>query len=167
MAPRANCINMQKPYSIEARSYNLISIASHNFWVLRDDEGDAVAQLHGLATDRKTNRFKPIGFFSDRLGFYEFKTAENDPTFISKAQKSVTIFQGEKKDVLARWNKAVNQIEFLNQKDIKYSPFGVFGLPITNSNSAYHLFARLMGVECCRFFGVLEPGINNPLKSCH
>ena len=157
---------MQNTYSIEARSYDLINIASHNFWVMRNADGEAIAQLHGLATDRKTNRFKPIGFFSDRLGFYEFKTAENDPTFISKTQQFNTVFQGEKNDVLVRWNKAACQIESLNSKDINYSPFGVFGFPITNSNSAYHLFARLMGVECCRFFGVLEPGVGNALRSC-
>lgn len=158
---------MQKQYSIEARSYDLMSIASHNFWVLRNAEGEVVSQLHGLATDRKTNFFKPIGFFSDRLGFYEFKTAENDPTFISSTQQSITVFQADKEGVLIRWKKAACQIESLNQKDLNYSPFGIFGYPITNSNSAYHLFARLMDVECCRFFGVLEPGINNPLHSCH
>ena len=157
---------MRKTYTIEARSYELIGIASHNFWVLRNGEGEAVAQLHGLATDRKTNRFKPIGFFSDRLGFYEFKTAENAPTFISKTQQFTTVFQGEKEDALVRWNKASGQVESLNQRDIHYSPFGLFGMPITNSNSAYHLFARLMEVECCRFFGVLEPGISNSLQSC-
>ena len=158
---------MQKNYSIEARSYDLISIASHNFWVLRNEEGNVVAQLHGLATDRQKNRFKPIGFFSDRLGFYEFKAVENDPTFISKTQQSVTVYQSDKDDVLARWNQATSQISILNQRDIDYSPFGVFGFPITNSNSAYHLFARLMGVECCRFSGVLEPGIKNSLSSCY
>ena len=158
---------MQKLYSIEARSYDLMSIASHNFWVLRNEKGEVVAQLHGLATDRQKNWFKPVGFFSDRLGFYEFKTAENDPTFISKAQQSVTVYQGDKNNVLVRWSKATSHIALLNQRDIDYSPFGVFGFPITNSNSAYHLFARLMGIECCRFSGVLEPGIKNPLSSCY
>ncbi|MCK5830030.1 MAG: hypothetical protein KAH20_06970 [Methylococcales bacterium] len=158
---------MKKKYSIEARSYDLMSVASHNFWVLRNDRRDVVAQLHGLATDRENNCFKPIGFFSDRLGFYEFKTVENDPTFISKTQQFMTVYEGDKDDVLDRWNKAVSQIVFLNQRDINYSPFGVLGFPITNSNSAYHLFAQLMDIECCRFFGVLEPGINNSLSFCH
>lgn len=70
---------MQKIYTIEARSYDLLSIASHNFWVLRDEQGNAIADI--------------------------------------------------------------------------------------NSNSAYHLFARLMEIECCRFAGVLEPEIHNPLIS--
>jgi hypothetical protein len=157
---------MHKTYSIEARSYDLVSVASHNFWVLRDEKNEVVAQLHGLATDRKTNSFKPIGFFFDRLGFYEFKIAENDPTFISKTQQSIIVFQDHKDEVIARWNKAACQVESLNQKDLNYSPFGIFGLPITNSNSAFHLFSRLMNVECCRFSGVMEPGINNSLDHC-
>ena len=157
---------MQKLYSIEARSYDLASIASHNFWVLRNDKDELIAQLHGLATDRKKNCFKPVGFFSDRLGFYEFKASENDPSFISKTQQSVTAYQGDQVEVLARWNNAACKIDILNQRDINYSPFGFLGFPIINSNSAYHLFARLMDIECCRFYGVLEPGINNPLSFC-
>lgn len=154
---------MQRRYTIEARSYNILNIASHNFWVLRCD-GAVISQLHGLATDRQTNHFKPIGIFLDRLGFYVFTTNNNDPTFISKTQRFMTVYQGDKDDVLMRWNKAANQVDSLNQQDLNYSPFGVLGLPITNSNSAFHLFAQLMGFECYRFAGVLEPGINNALN---
>jgi hypothetical protein len=157
---------MKKPFSIEARSYALAGIASHNFWVLRDGADNVIAQLHGLATDRKTNTFKPLGYFNDRLGFYEFKTAKNEPSFISKKQQSVTLYQGEKKEVLALWNKAASEVKSLNENDLNYSPFGIFGWPITNSNSAYHLFAQLMGIEHCHFPGVLEPGIKNSLSYC-
>lgn len=153
-------------YSIEARSYSLKGIASHNFWVLRDNHDSPIAQLHGLATDRNTNHFKPIGYFNDRLGFYEFITANNAPNFISNTQRSISIFRSDKKTVLTTWNKAACQIHYLNHKDLNYSPFGIFGFPITNSNSAYHLFAQLMEIKCCRFSGVLEPGINNTLSTC-
>lgn len=159
-------MNDENNYVIEARSYNLKNIASHNFWVLRDSHGNSIAQLHGLATDRQTNHFKPIGFFNDRLGFYEFKTGNNDPSFISMTQRWKIIFQADRETVQIVWNKASSQIESLNKKDLDYSPFGIFGFPITNSNSAYHLFARLMGIECCHFSGVLQPGINNSLSTC-
>lgn len=159
-------MNNINTYIVEARSYSLKGIASHNFWVLRDDQGKCLSQLHGLATDRKTNRFKPIGFFNDRLGFYEFKSENKDPTFISVTQKSVSVYTGEQQTVLQTWNKASCRVEWLNRQDLNYSPFGVFGFPITNSNSAYHLFARLMGIECCRFSGVIEPGIKNSLANC-
>jgi len=157
---------MRELYSIEARSYDIGGIASHNFWVLRDGGGAVVAELHGLATDRITNRFKPIGIFNDRLGFYEFKRTSKDPSFISNKQESITMFQESKKNVLACWNKAAHQVKALNKQDINYSPFGIFGFPIVNSNSAYHLFAHFMGIECCHFSGVLQPGINNQLPSC-
>ena len=49
----------QYRYSIEARAYNIIGLAAHDFWVLRDGEGHVVGQLHGLATNRK-NEIKPI-----------------------------------------------------------------------------------------------------------
>lgn len=158
---------MQKSFSIEARSYDLGGIASHNFWVLRDDDNKVLSQLHGLATDRKTNSFKPIGIFNDRLGFYEFKTVDNGPDFMTVKQRSTCVYQGDKEDVLERWNKATCQIKTLNNRDLNYSPFGIFGLPITNSNSAYHLFANLMQISCCRFHGVLEPGIKNALNFLH
>ncbi len=157
---------MHNLFSIEARSYDIVGIASHNFWVLRDDMKGVLAELHGLATDRIKNTFKPIGIFKDRLGFYEFKRILNDPTFISTTQQSVVVYEGEKEDVFERWDKASSLIEGLNKKDLDYSPFGIFGMPITNSNSAYHLFARIMEIECCRFSGVFEPGIHNPLEMC-
>ena len=155
-----------KPYSIEARSYNIVHLASHNFWVLRNENNHVVAELHGLATDRKTNTYKPIGYFNDRLGFYEFRAALNEPTFIFENQKFVTVYQGDKEDVLIRWQNATAQIDSLNSQDLNYSPFGLMGLPVTNSNSAYHLFSKLLEVECCRFSGVLEPGIGNDLRTC-
>ncbi len=157
---------MQNTFSIEARSYDIAGIASHNFWVLRDTKNRVIAQLHGLATDRTTNTFKPIGYFMDRLGFYEFKSVNNDPNFISSKQQFVTVYQGDEDDVLARWNNAGCQIDALNELDLNYSPFGILGLPITNSNSAYHLFSQLIGVECCHFSGVLQPGIHNNLSYC-
>lgn len=157
---------MISPFSIEARSYDIGGIASHNFWVLRDGDNEVIAQLHGLATDRKTNQFKPIGYFKDRLGFYEFISAKKHPSFISGKQQFFTVYQGDEDELLARWNKASCQIDALNKLDLNYSPFGVFGLPITNSNSAYHLFSQLIDVECCHFPGVLQPGIHNNLSYC-
>ena len=159
-------MNHHSIFSITARSYDIAGFASHNFWVLQDENKNILAQLHGLATDRKTNRFKPLGYFNDRLGFYEFKTADNDPSFIFKNQSSVTVYQADQEDVMARWHYAVSQIESLNQLDLNYSPFGIIGLPIVNSNSAFHLFSKLLDVQCYRFSGVFEPGIANDLSYC-
>lgn len=49
------------PYTIEARSLDIAGVASHDFWVLRDERGTALAELNGLATDRRTGEAVPIG----------------------------------------------------------------------------------------------------------
>ena len=46
-------------YSIEARSLGVAGIAGHNYWVLRDHHGKALAELHGLATDRDSGTAIP------------------------------------------------------------------------------------------------------------
>ena len=48
-------------YTIEARSLNVLGVAGHDFWVLRDEQGKALAELHGLATDRQTGEALTIG----------------------------------------------------------------------------------------------------------
>ncbi|MGZ8227752.1 MAG: hypothetical protein ACXWT3_14125 [Methylococcaceae bacterium] len=37
-------------YSIEARAYDIVGLAAHDFWVLRAENGNVLGQLHGLAT---------------------------------------------------------------------------------------------------------------------
>ena len=53
-------------FTIEARSFDLDIPAigrsiRHDFWVLRDSTGKAIAELNGLATDRKTLQYVRIG----------------------------------------------------------------------------------------------------------
>ncbi|MCC8496136.1 MULTISPECIES: hypothetical protein [Gammaproteobacteria] len=48
-------------YTIEARSLNVLGVAGHDFWVLRDEQGKAMAELHGLATDRETGKALLVG----------------------------------------------------------------------------------------------------------
>ena len=49
-------------FTIEAYSLPLIGgTASHNFWVLRDSDGNVAAELHGLATNRETGQPEAIG----------------------------------------------------------------------------------------------------------
>lgn len=49
------------PHTIESRSLDIMAVASHDFWVLRDGRGKALAELHGLATDRRSGQAVPIG----------------------------------------------------------------------------------------------------------
>lgn len=44
---------------------------AHNFLVLYDDQGNVVAELHGLAKDPVTGEFRPRGRSSDNLHVIE------------------------------------------------------------------------------------------------
>lgn len=54
------------PYTIEARCLDITGVAGHGFWVLHDGRGKALAELHGLATDRRSGEAVPIGTDEDR-----------------------------------------------------------------------------------------------------
>jgi hypothetical protein len=91
---------MGPQYTIEARSLSVAGgRASHNFWVLRDEKGNAVAELHGLATDRKTGKAVPIGtdanqhslrgwqFIHDGEYARNFGSKRTDQTYIRRSSR--------------------------------------------------------------------------------
>lgn len=156
-------------FRIEAASYPIAIIATHNFWILRGPEGEVIAELHGLSTNRKTERIVPIGTIGYRLGFYQLSVANLDipatgSALVKKSQRFKTMFQGNRDEVKYRWMQAVDQLASLNAKDINYSCFGIFGFPLINSNSAYRKLADLMGIASYRFPGLWEPGSNGRIE---
>jgi hypothetical protein len=166
-------------YTIEARSLSIVGgTAGHDFWVLRDENGKALAELHGLATDRKTNEFVPVGTDEEKhsLRVWHFahdpgyaKAQGEKPTsdsFISDGQAHRTVLTADSKEVLARWNSAVNSVDKLNALDLNYPNYGfkVFGETV-NSNSTYNTLGQIMGVPAKDFPGRLEPGIDNLMVS--
>lgn len=177
-------------YSIEARSLGLLGgVASHNFWVLRDDKGNAVAELHGLATDRKTGTSVPIGTDSERhslRGWHyvhdaqyarDFGTRQTNSSYIQEGQSAVTVMSGSREEILERWKVgAKTGVDLLNRSDLDYPNFGVsrqagfngvYNFVVNdstvNSNSAYRTFGTLMvgGSNVPVFNGPLQPGVNN------
>lgn len=161
-------------YSIEARSLSVAGVASHNFWVLRDEDGRAVAELHGLATDRATGLPVPIGTDAERFSLRQWHFPHDESyargigaavdrrTYIQDGQPSQTVLIADKAEVLARWNSAVSAGPALNNLDLDYPPYGVrvFG-PTVNSNSSYRTSGEIMGVAVHQFPGVMEPGLDN------
>ncbi|MBB5941216.1 hypothetical protein [Xanthomonas sp. 3307] len=159
-------------YAIEARSFCVVGIASHNFWVLRDEQGNALAELHGLATDRATGHAIPIGTDEARHSLrawhyphtHEYAQsigAQIDSTsFLRDDQPSRIVVTGDKDHILARWNAAVQAIAELNAMDLDYPRYGIklFGKTI-NSNAAYRTFGELMDVPVPAFYGRLAPGL--------
>nr|WP_279362897.1 hypothetical protein [Xanthomonas sacchari] len=165
-------------YAIEARSLGVIGIAGHAFWVLRDEHGKAVAELHGLATDRQTGQAIPIGTDATRHSLrawhyphdpaYARSISEkvDSTTYIRDDQPSRTVATGDKHEILERWNTAMHAVPELNAQDRDYPNYGfkVFGKTV-NSNSAYRTFGELMDVPVWGFPGRLEPGIGNRMLS--
>jgi hypothetical protein len=178
----------QPQYSIEARSLSIVGgVASHNFWVLRDQNGNAVAELHGLATERSTGRAVPIGtnanehslrgwqYIHDADYARNFGARQTNATYIQEGQQSQTVITGDKTEILERWKAAAKYgVAAMNARDLNYPPGGVdfpikvdgaynvrLGDSTVNSNSAYNTFGRLMGVNTVVFDGPLQPGINN------
>lgn len=152
-------------YSIEARAYDIVGLAAHNFWVLRDEDGNVLGQLHGLATTPE-NRIKPMGTLGDKLKFYHLGpraillglSPERNLNYIKAGQKSKRIYSASPDEVLGRWDNAVKALSYLNSLDVPYTPFAVLGLVPVNSNTAYALLGKLMGVPVHYFSGYWQPG---------
>jgi hypothetical protein len=158
-------------YSIEARAYDIVGLDAHDFWVLRDEKGHVPGQLHGLATSTE-NRIKPMGMLGDKLKFYHFGSrallsglnADRNLNFIKAGQKARRVFSASPDEVLGRWDNAVKALPDLNRLDVPYTPFAVLGRAPVNSNTAYALLGRLMGIAAHRFSGYWQPGWRNAGK---
>jgi len=155
-------------FTIEARLLDLVDagVAGHDFWVLKDSQGTVIGELHGLATDRQTDKPIAIGDINDSLRFYHYYPSNENQFFrssgfISSDQPTRLIFAGTQTEVMARWNSAVNAIPTLNNLDLDYTPFGFIGSPVINSNAAYTVFGNLMDVPVHNFSGFWEPGFGN------
>ena len=161
-------------YSIEARSLDVVGVASHDFLVLRDQRGRTLAEFHGLATDRETGKVEPIGTDEERhslriwhyahdLGYAEsIGVKPSRTTYIAEGQDSITMLKADKEEVLARWNAAVAAKEPLNALDLDYPNYGFkMSGDTVNSNAAYRTLSEVMGVPAHDFPWKLEPGLDN------
>jgi hypothetical protein len=165
-------------WSIEARSLSIVGgAASHNFWVLRDDKGNAVAELHGLATDRQTGRTVPIGtdadkhslrvkhFIHDEDYARNFGAKQTNATYIKDGQRSETVVSASREEILERWKVgAKTAANLINAQDLDYPPGGVkLDGSTKNSNSVYRTLGTVMvgGSNVPVFQGPLQPGVNN------
>ena len=167
-------------HAIEARALRIAGgLACHDFWVLRAADGRAMAELHGLATDRLTGRFVPIGTDARRhsLRVWHFLHdpalaqmlgvhghPDSTPSFIRDGQPHRTVLADRAQAVLSRWTAAVAALDGLNALDLDYPNYGfrLFCATI-NSNSAYRTFGTLMDVDIPRLSRALRPGSRRPM----
>lgn len=149
-------------YQIEAQSYGILGTASHDFWVLRNSDGAIVQELHGLAYNPVTKEILPVGIIGDELRFFKPIHRYGD----TDNRDSSVMYQGTEADVLARWNAAISIIDYFNNLHLPYTPLGFidpFG-NVINSNSAYHIFAEIMGIAFKEFDYRYEPGLETGLE---
>jgi len=148
------------------------SPVSHNFWVLRTDDGRIVSERHTLATGRKSGKPLVIGLVGSVNRFYTFTPdrqlalqlgvvgeMNQGVTYMQGNQKRHIVCKGPDTETLERWNTWGRLIPFLNSLDIPYPLFGlgVFRKTV-NSNSGYATGAYLMGLEPYYFESTWNPG---------
>lgn len=163
-------------YDIQARSWRipdnsnwpaffkkLPALASHYFLVLRDENQNIIAQLHGLATDRLTGEILPIGKSEKRHCLKTYHITS--PSYMIRAnQKSQIIFSGSKNEVLNRWHTAVAALDYLNAQDLNYPAYGFKCFAKTiNSNSVYQTLCAIMDIQAHKFRWVIDIGFKNLL----
>ncbi|HYC46493.1 MAG TPA: hypothetical protein VED01_13550 [Burkholderiales bacterium] len=156
-------------YAIEARSFPILCLCCHNFWVLKDlDSGATIAELHGLAFDPATGRTLPIGYTREhrlRLFVYAhdaaYATEAGAPVYTTRMHsRSRSQMVYREADAKARWDAAVRAVPALNALDLGYPPLGFSLLTGTvNSNSAYRTFGEIMGVPVHTFTRAYGPGL--------
>jgi hypothetical protein len=135
----------------------LLGIAGHNYLVLRNSQNNIVSELHGLATDVTTKKWKLIGIEqTDILQVWEF-THQDD--FITKrTYPGVMLFSGGKEDVEKTWGKTNSCKDIINQKNIPYPPLGfTLQKDTLNSNSVAYTLVFCMGLST-HHIGLLTPG---------
>ena len=170
-------------YTIEARSARLdiagTRIGCHDFYVLRDPEGNVIAELHGLAYDPVTEQYQKRGRARDFLVVHNFVhdsdyakmlgVETENYTLVELDQQNSLVFSGNKEEAFTRWGLAVDAIPALNNLGIHYpSEFGtVFADYVRgayNSNSVYNTLGQIMGVDVVKFSWAYEPGIDKVLS---
>lgn len=168
---------MSQQYQIEARSHAIAGLWSHNFWALRHPNGEVMAELHGLATDRVTLRTATIGTSNRHsLRAWHFAVEKHHAEvgvigyqvttgyLYQEGQTRKVVLSGDSGNILPRWRAAVKSIGLINDMNLDYPPGGIKVIGNTkNSNSMFTTFGDLMGLSRFSFWGVFEPGIDNPV----
>lgn len=135
----------------------LFGFAGHNYLALRDENGDIVSELHGLATDAANGGWKYIGSNpTDLLRVWQF----NSPRYYVAEKKfpGIILAEGTENDMLGIWQKALPCKDEINQENIPYPPYGFSWKNETvNSNSVAYTLAGCMDLSA-KHIGIFTPG---------
>ena len=159
-----NPITQPKPqpipgnWSIQIMQHPLLfGITGHNYLALRNQDGDIVEELHGLATDGITGQWKYIGTKStDVLKVWEF----SGPRYYlaEKAYPGKILTEGTWQNMKTLWDMARGCKKPINDKNIPYPMLGVnLNGETENSNSVAYTLSLCMGFDA-KHVGLVTPG---------
>jgi hypothetical protein len=144
---------------------------AHNFLVRYDDEGNVVAELHGLASDPKTAEIQPIGRSSDYLRAVPIY-GRGDLNIPGQQEK--VLWQGPEGAATARWQAAKDAADQINNRGLTYNFWGSdlngprdWDAPVPsviagNSNSVNRTLIDAMGLQLPSM-PTTAPGTENQL----
>lgn len=148
-------------WSIQKREHRLmLGLTGHTFIELRDANDKVIAQLHGLATDKVTNKWKEVGDSDeDYLKVWEFDQDKyKEYKGIDIGKTSVNIVTGKEDEMRAKWQEMVICGVEINKVEIKYPKYGFKIFSETeNSNSVAHSLLICAGLKD-KEIGLITPG---------
>lgn len=139
----------------------LFGFAGHNYLLLRAPDGTVATELHGLATDERTNEWKYIGSNkTDLLQVWEFTSTKY---IAGKTFPGILLTQGSQEEMEGLWQQAKGCMEPINEKRIPYPSYG-FSLKTEtmNSNSVAYTLTKCMGLDT-KHIGIWTPGSTKDL----
>lgn len=143
-----------RTFQIELRQFEVTGAnARHYFWVLKDDKGKVLGEIHGWPSNPKTGA--PEGV---KLGRQWLRARFIDhPTYYNQSLKLpfAIAASGSEEEMRRRWAAGKQMGEFLNKKGIDYHLLG------DNSNAMAKTVGRAMGFEV---EPILDPRVGNPYE---
>lgn len=145
-------------WSIQFRQHPLaLGLAGHNYLALYDANGAIVSELHGLATDPSTSKWRYLSTRStDLLKVWEFDTSKY--YLAAKNLPGIILAEGTKDNMVSLWEEARGCKDPINIQNIRYPSFG-FSIKneTLNSNSVAYTLAKCMNLDT-RHIGLITPG---------
>ena len=143
---------------------------AHNYLVLYDDQGNVVAELHGMAADPATGDEQLLGRSRHNLRAFEYPGKK----WYRDGEAEQILWQGPHDDAMARWQAARAAHDQINSGNLTYNFWGSdlngprdWDAPIPpviagNSNSVNRTFIEAMGLKAPSM-PLMAPGTENQL----
>lgn len=122
--------------SIVAAQTSVAGVGGHDFWILKDDNGNEIGQIHGWAfKDGQIQVTAPSGRLIASKDY--FQDSANAPQQI--------VLQGSMAELQKHWDAALKCTELINNENYEYSALSLGDA--FNSNNVYSTIGACMGVD--------------------